>query len=118
MYIFEPTSSDAFCLFEAMKKYYAILAIAGVHAVFTKVVSIVALSVVNAEVYELQLSGFGQSLMLLSKVLYFPVFTFALYPRQFFPGNLVVLPLFINSLIWALIIYGFFVLVKSVSKSK
>lgn len=100
-----------------MKKFYAILAIALVHAVFTKIVSITALSVVNANVYERQLSSLGQSLMLLSKVLYFPVFTFALYPRQFFPGNLVVIPLFINSLIWALIIYCFFVLIKSASKS-
>jgi hypothetical protein len=47
--------------------------------------------------------------------LYFPVFTFAWYPRQFFPGNLVFIPLFINSLLWALTIYILFVLIKKIS---
>ena len=95
-----------------MKKIFAILAIAVVHAFFTKIISMAALSVITGDVHERQLSVIGRSLMLLSKVLYFPVFTFALYPRQFFPGNFVVVPLFINSLIWALIIYIFYVLIK------
>lgn len=95
-----------------MKKISVILSIAVVHAFFTKIISIAALSVITGGAHERQLSAIGRSLMLLSKVLYFPVFTFALYPRQFFPGNLVVVPLFINSLIWALIIYVFFALIK------
>ena len=97
-----------------MKKFFIILAIAVVHLVFTKVISIIALSVVTANVYESQLPFLGQSLMVVSKVLYFPVFTFALYPRQFFPGNFVYIPLFINSLLWALLIYILFVLVKKI----
>jgi len=101
-----------------MRKLFVILAIAAVHAVFTKIVSIIALSVVTANVHESQLPFIGRSLMTLSKVLYFPVFTFAWYPRQFFPGNLVVFPLFINSLLWALVIYFFFVLIKSFLKKK
>ena len=98
-----------------MKKIVIILAIAVVHLVFTKIISIMALSVVSANVHEIQLPFLGRSLMVMSKVLYFPVFTFALYPRQFFPGNFVIIPLFINSLLWALPIYILFVLVKRFS---
>jgi len=98
-----------------MKKFIIILAIAVVHLVFTKVISIMALSVVAANVYENQLPFIGRSLMIMSKVLYFPVFTFALYPRQFFPGNFIIIPLFINSLLWALLIYVLIVFVKRIS---
>jgi len=100
-----------------MKKVFIILAIAVVHLVFTKVISIITLSVVTANVHESQLPFLGRSLMVVSKVLYFPVFTFALYPRQFFPGNFVIIPLFINSLLWALTIYIIFVLIKRVAAS-
>ena len=98
-----------------MKKIVSILAIAVVHLVFTKIISTIALSVVTANVHESQLPFLGRSLMVVSKVLYFPVFTFALYPRQFFPGNFVIIPLFINSLLWALLIYLLFILVKRIS---
>ena len=99
-----------------MRKLFAILAIAAVHAAFTKIISIISLSVFAANVHESQLPFSGRLLMILSKVLYFPVFTFAWYPRQFFPGNLVVFPLFINSLLWALVFYLLFVLIKSLLK--
>jgi hypothetical protein len=97
-----------------MKRVLLILAIAVVHLVFTKVISIIALSVVTAHVHESQLPFIGRSLMVMSKVLYFPVITFAWYPRQFFPGNFVIIPLFINSLLWAVVIYVLFVLVKRI----
>ena len=98
-----------------MKKFLMILAIALVHLVFTKVVSIMALSVVTAHVYENQLPFIGRTLMVMSKLLYFPIFTFAWYPRQFFPGNFIIIPLVINSLLWALFIYVLIVLVKRIS---
>jgi hypothetical protein len=95
-----------------MKKALIILSITVVHLVFTKVISVIALSVVSANAFESQPSFIARSLMAMSKVLYFPVFTFAWYPRQFFPGNFVIIPLFINSLLWAVVIY---VLYKFVS---
>ena len=101
-----------------MKKFFVIISIAAVHAVFTKTVSIVSLSVVTANAHESQLPLVGRSLMTLSRGLYFPVFTFAWYPRQFFPGNLVAFPLFINSLLWALALYLLFVLIKNFFKKK
>jgi hypothetical protein len=97
-----------------MKRILTILAIAAIHFVFTKMVSTLALSVVAAGVYESRMPFMGRAFMAASKVLYFPVFTFAWYPRQFFPGNFVYIPLFINSLLWASVIYVLFVLIKRI----
>ena len=97
-----------------MKSTFAIFVIAVVHAVFTKFVSMITLSVVTANVNSAQMSLIGRMMMMLSKVLYFPVMTLAWYPRQFFPGNFVVIPLFVNSLLWALVIYMFFILIKRI----
>lgn len=97
-----------------MKNIFLILIIAVTHAVFTKIVSMITFFVVTANVNEIEMSSIGRWLMILSKVLYFPVITLAWYPRQFFPGNFIVIPLFINSLLWALVIYTLFILVKRV----
>jgi hypothetical protein len=40
-------------------------------------------------------------LVRLTKLLHFPLVTLALYPREWFPGNWVYLPMAANSLIWA-----------------
>ncbi|HSQ86118.1 MAG TPA: hypothetical protein VLM43_15510 [Desulfobacterales bacterium] len=98
-----------------MKKILLILVIAVTHAVFTKIVSMISLSVVTANANEIQMSFIGRWMMMLSKVLYFPVITMAWYPRQFFPGNFIVIPLFINSLLWALMIYALLILIKRIS---
>ena len=98
-----------------MKKILLILVIAVTHAVFTKIVSMITLSVVTANANEIQMSFIGRWMMMLSKVLYFPVITMAWYPRQFFPGNFIVIPLFINSLLWALMIYTLLILIKRIS---
>ena len=97
-----------------MKNTFIIFVIAVVHAVFTKFVSMMTLSVVTANVSNTQMSLIRRLMMMLSKVLYFPVLTLAWYPRQFFPGNLVLIPLFVNSLLWALVIYMLFLLVKRI----
>lgn len=90
-----------------VKKCFIILGIAAGHFVFTKIVSMITLSVTRANVNAPRMSFMGRLLMMISKVLYFPVITLAWYPRRFFPGNFIVIPLFINSLLWALVIYIF-----------
>lgn len=48
--------------------------------------------------------GPGAAVLLLvraTKLLHFPIVTLALYPREWFPGNWVYLPMVANSLIWA-----------------
>jgi hypothetical protein len=52
--------------------------------------------------------GPGMAVTLLVRVtrlLHFPLVTLALYPREWFPGNWVYVPMAVNSLIWASGIY-------------
>jgi len=44
-------------------------------------------------------------LVRLTKLLHFPLVTLALYPREWFPGNWVYLPMAANSLIWGIGVY-------------
>jgi hypothetical protein len=101
-----------------MRKYFIILAIAVVHAAITKIISGITVSLVTANVHNAQMPVIGHLFMWISKVLYFPVITMAFYPRQFFPGNLIIVPLFMNSLLWALVIYIIAVLIKKVVISR
>ena len=39
-------------------------------------------------------------LALATKILYFPVLALALYPRHWFPGHLITIPIAVNSLLW------------------
>jgi len=53
-------------------------------------------SIVSAE------PGMAVTLLVrVTKLLHFPLVTLALYPREWFPGNWVYLPMAANSLIWA-----------------
>ena len=97
-----------------MKKSIIILAIAVTHLAVTKIISSITLSIFSSQVHESQMAFMGRIFMGMSKILYFPVMTMAWYPRQFFPGNLVAIPLFVNSLLWALTIYILFGLFKKV----
>jgi hypothetical protein len=46
--------------------------------------------------------GLGVTLLVrLTKLLHLPLVTLALYPRQWFPGGWVAVPMVLNSLIWA-----------------
>jgi len=37
-----------------------------------------------------------------TKILYFPILTLALYPRYWFPGQMITIPIAVNSLLWGL----------------
>jgi len=61
--------------------------------------------------------GPGTAVMLLvraTKLLHFPLVTLALYPREWFPGSWIYLPMAVNSLIWA---FGICLLIRLVRKS-
>ena len=45
--------------------------------------------------------GYGL-LTLATKILYFPILVMALYPRHWFPGQLITIPIAINSVLWGL----------------
>ena len=51
-------------------------------------------------------------LVRITKLLHFPLVTLALYPREWFPGNWVYVPLAVNSIIWAFAISGLIALFR------
>jgi hypothetical protein len=55
-------------------------------------------------------------LVAVTRVLHFPIISLALYSRLWFPGNLIYVPILINSFFWATGIYLLFLLVKQIRK--
>lgn len=42
----------------------------------------------------------------LTKILYFPILGLALYPRHWFPGPWITIPILVNSLLWGALLAG------------
>jgi hypothetical protein len=53
----------------------------------------------------------------LTKVLYFPVIGLALYPRHWFPGNWIYIPIALNSLLWGLFLALSLLLVRRLRRN-
>ena len=51
-----------------------------------------------------------------TRILYFPVVTLSLYSRKLFPGDLIYIPIFANSLLWGIGVYLVFVLCRFISR--
>lgn len=75
--------------------------------------------------YDLANAGGGPDLPLFTRllvgttrVLYFPVISLSFYSRQLFPGNWILIPIFINSLLWGITIYLGYLLWKKISVGK
>jgi hypothetical protein len=57
--------------------------------------------------------GLGVTLLVrMTKLLHFPLVTLALYPREWFPGDWVYVPMALNSILWALGVYGLVLLLR------
>jgi hypothetical protein len=85
----------------AMSGRLAWAAIAAVHFGLSNL--ILPLTTTLAKQASVAADGPGIALMLLvraTKLLHFPIVTLALYPREWFPGDWVYLPMAANSLIW------------------
>ena len=52
----------------------------------------------------------GKILVVVTRILYFPIITLSLYSRQWFPGNWIYIPIVANSLVWGSVIYVFYYL--------
>lgn len=46
------------------------------------------------------------ALHFLTKILYFPILGLALYPRHWFPGAWITVPILVNSLLWGMLLAG------------
>ena len=72
---------------------------------------------------DILMAGNGESLLLgglhvLTRVLYFPILGLALYPRHWFPGPWISIPILINSLLWGIVLAGIFRLATSLGTKR
>jgi len=76
------------------------------HFTASKVVTSMVLLIINSDAYGILAVRFvTKVLVVATKILYFPILSLSLYSRQWFPGNWINGVIFINSLLWATVIY-------------
>ena len=96
-----------------MKKILIITAIAAIHFTLTKGVVAITMAGALPSAYSPEgPSAITRLLVAATRVLYFPLVTSALYPRNWFPGDLINIPIFVNSLIWGCALYLFYTLYR------
>jgi len=89
-----------------MKKFAIIILIALIHfalSVFIVAITVSVGSPISAEHSEP--SSVFKALVVATKILHYPIISHSLYSRQWFPGKLIFIPMFTNSLLWAVVIY-------------
>jgi hypothetical protein len=97
------------------KKFVIILAMALVHFGLSILVVATSMSVATAvSPVRPEPSPIFQILVMATRILHFPIISLSLYSRRWFPGNLVYVPIFINSLLSATGIYLLFLLAKKI----
>jgi hypothetical protein len=77
-------------------------AIALLHWAATRAVGVLILHQTADHVFEPHLPLVPRLLVAAAKVLYFPVVSLSLFPRAWFPGGWIAVPVLVNSLVWAL----------------
>jgi hypothetical protein len=87
------------------KKILVIFIIALVHLGVSRTVVAIALAGTSGNAFDGEMSMWVKMLIWTTKVLYFPIISLSLYSRQWFPGKLIYIPIFTNSLLWAAVIY-------------
>jgi hypothetical protein len=84
------------------KKIFLAISIAAVHFVAANWLVPAAMTAATGDGSIPQPAGFIiQAIVLITKILHFPVISYNLYSREWVPGNLIYIPLLINSLLWA-----------------
>ncbi len=58
----------------------------------------------------------AQLLIWTTRVLYFPIISLSLYSREWFPGDLIYIPIIINSLLWGILVYGVLMVIKKIHR--
>ena len=97
------------------KKFVIILVMALVHFGLSILVVASSMSVATAvNPVPAEPSPIFRILVMATRILHFPIISLSLYSRHWFPGNLVYVPIFINSVLWATGIYLLFLLIKKI----
>ena len=98
-----------------MKKFAIIVLIAMFH--FAACLGIVAISMTAASALnQAQATLAFRVLVAATRVLHFPIITLSWYSRQWFPGDWIYVPMAINSVLWAAVIYLLAILVTKLRK--
>ena len=102
-----------------MKKFAIIILIAGVHFAISTLIVASFMSVADAiNPVQTESPPVFRILVVATRILHFPIISLSLYSRQWFPGNWIYVPIFINSILWAAGIYFVMMLAKFIKEKK
>ena len=96
-----------------IQKTSIVVGIAAVHFIATKIIIALTMQMGMFAAGSSRAAGYlGDTLVWVTRVLFFPIITLSLYSRKWFPGNWIYVPVVINSLLWGIAIYGLICLLK------
>jgi len=102
-----------------MKKFAIIILIAAIHFAMSALVVASFMSVADAiNPVQTESPPVFRILVVATRILHFPIISLSLYSRQWFPGNWIYMPIFFNSLLWAVGIYFLMMLARSIKEKK
>ena len=75
---------------------------AALHGGLCRGISALTLKVTQEAAFQSEPGAWVTVLVTLAKILYLPIIGLGLYPRQWFPGGWIAIPLILNSLLWGI----------------
>ena len=87
------------------RKILTVVMLAAFHGGACWLVNRLTLAAAQASLLQAQPGWGSRFLVALAKILYLPILGLGLYPRGWFPGDLIRVPMALNSLIWGLGLY-------------
>ena len=85
------------------KRILTVLALAAAHLAVSKIIVAVTMQIdMFAGDAGWAVVALGKSLIVVTRILYFPIITLSLYSRHWFPGDWIYVPMGANSLLWGI----------------
>jgi hypothetical protein len=101
------------------KKFAIIIFIAAVHFAMSALIVATFMSVADTiNPVQTEPPLVFRILAVATRILHFPIISLSLYSRQWFPGNWIYMPIFFNSILWAVGIYFLMMLAKNIKETK
>jgi hypothetical protein len=92
-----------------IKKFFIIGLIALIHFGLSVLIVAASMSVLTAvDAVPAEPTVGVRILVAATRILHFPIVSLSWYPRPWFPGNWIYVPIMVNSFIWAVGIYGLY----------
>ncbi|MBW2410787.1 MAG: hypothetical protein JRF72_13385, partial [Deltaproteobacteria bacterium] len=89
-----------------LKKFLLILALSGIHFALGVIVIPITIARLLPTVASDQAAKSAVQLFIwTTRVLYFPIISLSLYSRRWFPGDLIYIPITINSILWGITLF-------------